>query len=89
MTPTEFHDLLRAYMAAVGGRTASYGRDPENNAAVGGVKHSGHIVWLAADVKYTTPLPLEERREWAERLGLKLLEEQDHDHLQPADWRAG
>jgi hypothetical protein len=89
VTPHEFHDALRAYLAAVGGRVTSYGRDPENNAAVGGVAHSAHVVWMAADVVYVTPKPLEERKEWARRLGLRLLDEGDHDHLQPLSWEAG
>jgi hypothetical protein len=89
VTPHEFLDCLRAYIAAVGGRVSSYGRDPENNAAVGGVAHSAHLVWLAADVVYRTPRQLAERQEWASRLGLKLLPEHDHDHLQPITWAAG
>lgn len=36
-----------------------------------------------------TPMPLAEREERARRLGLKLIDEGVHDHLQPLDWRAG
>jgi hypothetical protein len=89
MTPHEFLDLVMAYIAAVGGRVTSYGRDPQNNLAVGGVAHSAHVVWMAADVVYLAPRPLQERKEWAERLGLHLIAEDDHDHLEPASWRPG
>lgn len=34
-------------------------------------------------------LPFVQRAEIAGRLGLKLIAEGDHDHLQPLDWRAG
>ncbi len=89
VTPHQFLDSLIQFIAVCGGRVTSYGRDWEGNRHVGGVERSAHLVWLAADVAYTTRLPLEARREWAERLGLRLLEEPDHDHLQPLDWKAG
>lgn len=38
--------------------------------------------------EFPTP-PVAERGAIAERLGLKLIDEGDHDHLQPLDWRAG
>jgi len=33
--------------------------------------------------------PLAQRLDMAQRLGLLLLAEGDHDHLQPLDWKAG
>jgi hypothetical protein len=42
------------------------------------------VAWNRPD-----PMPLVEREERAMRLGLKLIDEGDHDHLQPLDWRAG
>ncbi len=39
---------------------------------------------------YIAPLPaVTEREQLAERLGLKLVHEDDHDHLQPAEWLPG
>ena len=64
-------------------------RTEAHNAAVGGVEHSAHLVGLARDVVYDKPVPLEERTEWSRRLGLRLIVEGDHDHLQPIDWKAG
>ncbi len=62
-------------------------RTAKHNETVGGVAHSAHLVGLALDVVYDKPLPLAERDEWASRLGLRLITEDDHDHLQPLDWR--
>ncbi len=90
MTSTiHFLDALRSYCAALGASVTSYGRTTAHNHAVGGVEYSPHRVWLAADVVYDTPPSLAERQELARRLGLMLIVEGDHDHLQPLGWSAG
>ena len=84
MTPTEFADQLRAYCSWSRGSVTSWGRSPERNAEVGGHTDSSHLLWLGADVGYrpnpTPPAAQAKRR--ANRLGLRLVREGDHDHLQ-------
>ena len=77
------------YCAITSASVTSWLRTAHRNRLVDGVPHSAHLVGLAVDVIYDQGLAPEERREWAERLGLKLIAEGDHDHLQPLDWRAG
>ena len=89
MTPYHFFDAVRSFCTVLGGNVTSYGRSKIHNLAVGGVRYSAHQVWLGADIVYDTLPQLEARSEWAARLGLKLVVENDHDHLQPSDWRAG
>ena len=84
MTPIDFAVSLMAYCAWSRGSVTSWGRSPERNARVGGHVNSLHQVWLAADVGYSpnpTP-PLAKARKRASQLGMRLLRESDHDHLQ-------
>jgi hypothetical protein len=82
MTPVEFFDALRTYCGATNASITSYGRTPNHNRKVGGVPTSKHQTWLAADVVYDTPILLPTRTALAGHLGLRLLDESDHDHLQ-------
>jgi Peptidase M15 len=92
MTRAEFldaaYDLCQKYRAS----TTSWFRTDAHNKAVGGVPHSPHRFGLAVDVTYDTPLTADQKTmfiEDAKRLGIFVLPEGDHDHLQPADWKAG
>lgn len=88
MTPGEFAEAVSRYAMLTGASATSWGRSVEHNRTVGGVAHSAHIVWLGCDLVYdTTPSP--DRVEWARRLGLKIVVESDHDHVQPLGWEAG
>jgi hypothetical protein len=89
VTPHEFYDVLRAYCARFNASTSSYGRTMLHNDRVGGVPGSAHQFWLAADVIYDTPPPHAFRIEIGARLGLLVIDEGDHDHLQPLDWPKG
>lgn len=89
MTPPDFYGRVLSYCLLLRASTTSTFRTVRHNQDVGGVPHSAHLLGLAADVVYDDAPPEEERREWADRLGLWLLVEADHDHLQPSDWRAG
>jgi len=84
MTPGQFAECLIAYCAWAGGSVTSWGRSPERNEAVGGHADSSHLVWLGADIGYwPNPEPdLEIAQRRARRLGMKLVRESDHDHLQ-------
>lgn len=86
MTANEFFDAVRSYCARLSGSISSYGRTPKHNAKVGGVSQSAHQFWLGADVLYDAPVDAELARDTGRRLGLKVIRESDHDHLQPLDW---
>jgi hypothetical protein len=66
------------------GSVTSWGRTTERNAAVNGHAHSLHMVWLGGDVGYSPHPrpPLARARKAAQQLGLRLVREDDHDHLQ-------
>lgn len=61
----------------------SWGRTQKRNAAVGGVPNSLHLVDLAVDVVYDQPISYATASELAAHLGLRVIRETDHDHLQP------
>lgn len=83
MSPLDFHSLLMAYCMATGGSVTSYGRTLAHNAAVGGVSDSAHLIWTAADVVYDSGMAADPNRDaLARRLGLMLVHEGDHDHVQ-------
>jgi len=85
MTRAEFYDALFVYCSLMGASTTSSIRSEVHNKKVGGVLHSAHIFGLGADVVYDSPVAdVAEAR--ARRLGLKLIREGDHDHLQPLEW---
>ena len=88
MTVGEFAEAVSMYCVLHGGSITSWGRSTKHNTDVGGVPGSSHRFWRGADVVYDSP-PAATRAEYARRLGLKLLPEGDHDHLQPLDWSAG
>ena len=90
MTIGEFTTAVAQYGMLMNASVTSWGRTKAHNAAVGGVSYSGHRFWLGCDLVYDAPEPPSGvRQETAERLGLKLLVEGDHDHVQPLTWRAG
>lgn len=91
MTLYEFQQSCIRYRSWSHGSVTSAGRTETRNAAVGGVRLSAHMFNLAEDVVYDDPAehPLAQRIEAAKRLGLRLIHEGDHDHLQPLDWPAG
>lgn len=82
MTPIEFHAALRAYCFRTHASITSSLRTEKHNQAVRGHIRSAHLLDLAADVVYDLPVLLEVRQETATRLGLALVVEDDHDHLQ-------
>ena len=91
MTIGEFAEAASMYCMIWGGSTTSWGRSKIHNEAVGGVSGSAHRFWRGLDVVYddkatfTNPKRLID----ATRLGLLLIPEADHDHLQPLGWAAG
>ena len=89
MTLHDFVDAAIRYCAMTSASVTSWGRTTIHNAAVGGVSHSAHRYWLGLDVVYDAAALPEFRLETASRLGLRLIAEGDHDHLQPTNWPKG
>lgn len=89
MTIGEFAEAASQYCMMLGGSQTSCGRSTAHNKAVGGVTNSAHRYFRACDVVYDVPIAAAEADITAQRLGLKLVREGDHDHLQPIGWAAG
>ena len=71
------------YCFATSASVTSYGRTAKRNATVGGALNSNHLQWLGADVVYDEPVNKARRDQIARRYGLEVIEESDHDHLEP------
>ena len=82
MTFLEYADALRSYCYATRASITSWGRTLKRNAAVGGVPDSAHLIWKGADVVYDDPVAADVRLAIAKRLGLMIVVEGDHDHIQ-------
>jgi hypothetical protein len=78
----DFAVAVETYGKALGGSVTSWGRTEVHNRAVGGVPNSLHVRWLAVDVVYDAPPELDVASDLASSLGLRLVRESDHDHLQ-------
>ena len=79
----EFATAAYRYGKATGASVTSWGRTPKHNKSLKGVPNSWHLTWKAVDVVYDKVPPLATANQLAESLGLKLIREKDHDHLQP------
>jgi len=86
MTVTDFWSAVVEYRRRVNGSVTSGGRSAARNAAVGGKVNSSHLIDLGADVVSDGSLSDAARDVLARGLGLQLIIEGDHDHLQPLDW---
>lgn len=91
MTIAEFAEAAYKYCLLHSASTTSGIRSTKHNKDVGGVPFSPHRFGVAMDVVYDDPLTRNElaRIEVAKRLGLRIVIENDHDHLQPLDWPVG
>lgn len=89
MSPDDFAAAIGAFCFAFRASVTSALRTDRHNAAVGGVPGSAHRFSLAVDVVYDEHIDEALAREYARRLGLRLIRETGHDHLQPLDWPKG
>ncbi len=78
----DFAAAIIDYCTHTHASVTSWGRTIAHNTAVGGVAHSRHLTWTAVDVIYDSPILITERKTIAASLGLWLIDERDHDHLQ-------
>lgn len=72
------------YCRAASGSVTSWIRTTRHNVSVGGVPSSFHLTGLGCDVVLDSPSVLDSdaRHVLASNLGLRLVVESDHDHLQ-------
>lgn len=87
MTISEFAQSVFAYCSVFDGSVTSWIRTPKRNKAKGGASQSAHLFGLGADVVYdTVPPSLSIAKARTNALGLEVIRENDHDHLQPRRW---
>ena len=78
----DFAVAVETFCLAFGGSVTSWGRTADHNRMVGGVANSLHLTWRAVDVVYDRPVEKATAEDLASSLGLRLVREGDHDHLQ-------
>lgn len=83
MTVAEFAQAAYAYCVTTNGSVTSWFRTRKHNAAVGGLVNSSHVNGVAVDVVYDSPVDYVFANKAAQQVGLLLMREEDHDHLQP------
>lgn len=89
MSPAEFqYALMQLYSLHPFSETGGQ-RTRSRNDDVDGVAHSPHLFWVGRDVVFDKPPTVAECGELGRRLGIRILKEHDHHHIQPADWLAG
>lgn len=89
MTLGEFAEAVTQYCAMTRASVTSWGRTTRRNEQVDGVPYSAHRFFRAVDVIYDDAFGRLERERLAAAVGLRLIIEADHDHLQPLDWPKG
>lgn len=82
MTPSEFLWRMIAMSTRYPFRVTSFYRDKDSNLAVGGHPHSRHQFWLAMDVILRNQDDKAGFITDAKRLGLVIVDEPDHIHIQ-------
>ena len=82
MNRREFIDLVTMLCLVHRGSMTSYVRTIARNAIVGGHEHSKHLVGLAVDVVLDRKEDQGEFTLAAQRLGLRVIDEDDHLHVQ-------
>ena len=85
-TIASFWSAVDRYCQGVAGSVTSGRRTPARNKFVGAPPTSAHLAGLGADVVVDSAVGADERHRLAGELELKLIIEDDHDHLQPAGW---
>lgn len=86
MTGADFDSAVRVLEGAFPISRTSGKRTPHRNKLVGGHPRSWHLLGLAADYAWDPGVPEEVKahmRHRAAQLGLRVVVEEDHDHLQP------
>ncbi len=89
MTPIEFLlALMQLYSKFPFSETGGQ-RTVQRNLDVDGTANSPHLHWVGRDVIFEKKPTRSELVETARRIGLTIIPERDHHHIQPAAWIAG
>lgn len=83
MTITDFCWIIYLLCRVYGLSVTSWGRTEKRNAEVGGVPNSWHLRFLGVDVVPDDPIVFEPLQHLADQLGLELIAEGDHWHIEP------
>jgi hypothetical protein len=83
MTVLQFAQAAYVYCQKTAGSCTSWGRTVKHSIAVGGFDGDPHTWWVGADIVYDTLIDEQQAKKLAQSLGLLLIREKDHDHLQP------
>lgn len=81
----EFAVRIYSLCRKFNGSVTSWVRTAKRNSLVGGHPQSEHLVGLGADIVWDDPPALAEVQVVAVDLGLKVVRENDHDHIQPLE----
>lgn len=84
MTFCEFTTSIRLLCRVFGLSVTSWGRSAARNAAVGGRPDSWHLDFLAVDVVPDNANVLDQLRGASQWMGLEIIDEGDHWHIEPA-----
>jgi hypothetical protein len=84
VTVGDFAERLALVALTVPCSVTSWGRSAKHNAQVDGHPDSWHRLWLSADVVLDNPADGPSFDRQCARLGLRVLDEGDHRHVQPA-----
>lgn len=88
MTVADFALAVSVIGKKYKGSVTSWGRTTKHAIAVGGFDGDPHTWWLGADLVYDD-IPGKGLDADAHALGLKVIHEGSHDHLQPLDFPPG
>ncbi len=83
MSPLDFAARLLALALVSSLSVSSWGRTATRNRTVGGGALSNHLGWLAADMVPDDWKSLPRVQAFAKRLGLEVIPEGDHWHIEP------
>lgn len=89
MSPVDFLLALMQLYSKYPFSETSGQRTPAHNQDVDAVAHSPHQYWVGRDVIFDKPPVPVSLNQAAQRLGLRIIKELDHHHIQPADWIPG
>ena len=84
-SPAEFAGRVHEYCLTLRCTVVAWQRTAEVNRKLGDEPNSPHLVGLAADVVYDSPIAAIHASRVAARFRLRVVHEQDHDHLEPIE----
>jgi len=88
MSYADFCLKVRVVCLLYGLSVTSWGRSRKRNKAVGGKANSWHLDFMAIDAEPDDPVELSELQYVCGRLGLEVVDEGDHFHIEPAGPRS-